>query len=133
MGLSDHTVGHTAALASIALGACVIEKHVILDRSIDSIDANFSLEVTQFAELVQTVRDCESAMGSSDFAQVDGEKRRGRRSLYVCRGVVAGETITTENVRSVRPGLGLHPRYQEEILGHKFASNVKAGTRCLWT
>lgn len=131
VGLSDHTMGYDVALAAVALGATLVEKHFILDRSIGGPDAAFSMEVGEFAAMVKAIRNVEKALGEvvypSDPARIKG--REFSRSLYVAKDIKAGEKFTEENVRSVRPGFGLHPKYLPEILGKTAARDLQAGER----
>lgn len=131
VGLSDHTLGITVPIVSVALGATVIEKHFILDRSIGGPDASFSLNEHEFAELVTAVRQAEQAVGVESYALTE-KQRAGKafaRSLYVADELKAGETINELNVRSVRPGFGLHPKFYDDIMGRKVVRNVKKGER----
>lgn len=131
VGLSDHTLGADVAIAAVALGATLIEKHFILDRSIGGPDAAFSMQKDEFAAMVRSVRNAEKALGTvyypSDPSSIKG--REFSRSLYVARDMKAGEVITSENVRSVRPGYGMHPKYLPEILGKRIKFDVQAGER----
>ena len=131
VGLSDHTMGSDVAVAAVALGATVVEKHFILDRSIGGPDAAFSMEKEEFAAMVRSIRNVEKALGEvvypTDPAAIKG--REFCRSLYVARDMKAGDRITEENVRSVRPGFGLPPRYLPSILGKRVARDVEAGER----
>ena len=131
VGLSDHTMGSDVAVAAVALGATVVEKHFILDRSIGGPDAAFSMEKDEFAAMVRSIRNVEKALGEivypTDPAAIKG--REFCRSLYVARDMKAGDRITEENVRSVRPGFGLPPRYLPSILGKRVARDVEAGER----
>lgn len=131
VGLSDHTMGSDVAVAAVALGATVVEKHFILDRSIGGPDAAFSMEKEEFAAMVRSIRNVEKALGEvvypTDPAGIKG--REFCRSLYVARDMKAGECITEENVRSVRPGFGLPPRYLPSILGKRVKRDVEAGER----
>ena len=131
VGLSDHTMGSDVAVAAVALGATVVEKHFILDRSIGGPDAAFSMEKDEFAAMVRSIRNVEKALGAvvypTDPAAIKG--REFCRSLYVARDIKAGERITEENVRSVRPGFGLPPRYLPVILGKRVKRDVEAGER----
>ena len=131
VGLSDHTMGSDVAVAAVALGATVVEKHFILDRSIGGPDAAFSMEKDEFAAMVRAIRNVEKALGEvvypTDPASIKG--REFCRSLYVARDIRAGERITEENVRSVRPGFGLPPRYLPAILGKRVKRDVEAGER----
>jgi pseudaminic acid synthase len=128
-GLSDHTMGTEAPMIAVALGAEMIEKHFILDKSIGGADAHFSLDETEFKQMVDAVRLTEKLMGKVDYEMTE-KKRKSRefsRSLYVAQDVKAGDLITELNVRSVRPGFGLHPKYLKEILGKKFIRNLDKG------
>ncbi len=131
VGLSDHTVGSTVPMAAVALGAEIIEKHFIIDRSIGGPDSEFSMEADEFSVMVDCIRQVEKAMGDvnypSDPSQIKG--RTACRSLYVAENVKAGDVITEKNVRSVRPGFGLHPKYLLEVLGKKFVKDCERGTR----
>lgn len=130
-GLSDHTEGCEVALAAVALGACAVEKHFILDRAIGGPDAAFSMQKDEFAAMVRSIRNVEKALGGvaypEDPSGIPG--RQFSRSLYIAKDVRAGEVFTAENVRSVRPGFGLHPKYLPEIIGRRAARDLKAGSR----
>ena len=131
VGLSDHTEGDTVALAAVALGAEVVEKHFILDRSIGGPDAAFSMEAAEFGQMVTRIRQVEQALGQVSYP-TDPARIKGRefaRSLYVAEDMQAGDVITEQNVRSVRPGFGLHPKYLPEILGKKVNRDLKKGER----
>ena len=131
VGLSDHTMGYDVAVAAVALGATLVEKHFILDRSIGGPDAAFSMEKDEFAAMVKSIRNVEKALGEVVYP-TDPSKIKGRefsRSLYVAEDVKAGEVITEKNVRSVRPGYGLHPKYLPEVLGKKFVKDCQKGER----
>ncbi len=133
-GFSDHTLGITAPVAAVALGAKVIEKHFILDKSIGGPDADFSLDKEEFAQMVQAVRDTQKLLGKVDYS-MNEKKQKSRqfaRSLYIAEDVKAGETVTEKNIRSIRPGYGLHPKYLPRILGKKFRKNYEKGTRLAW-
>ena len=133
VGLSDHTIGSTAPMVAVALGATVIEKHFIIDRSIGGPDAAFSMTKDEFAEMVKNVRNVEKSLGSVCYP-TDPTKIKGRefsRSLYVAKDMKAGDTISEKNVRSVRPGYGLHPKYLPEILGKKVNRDLEKGERFL--
>lgn len=131
VGLSDHTLGSDVAIASAALGASVIEKHFILDRSIGGPDAAFSMQQDEFFSMVQSIRNVEKALGivkyKDDSSQIPG--REFSRSLYVAEDINEGEMVTEKNVRPVRPGYGLHPKYYNEILGKKVRVKLKKGDR----
>lgn len=131
VGLSDHTMGADVAIAAVALGAEMIEKHFILDRSIGGPDASFSMEQHEFAAMVSSIRNVEKALGKVAYPQ-DASTITGRqfsRSLYVAEDMKAGEIITEQNVRSVRPGYGLHPKYFNDIIGKKVNRDLTKGTR----
>ncbi len=131
VGLSDHTMGYDVAVAAVALGATLVEKHFILDRSIGGPDAAFSMEKEEFAAMVKAIRNVEKALGSVTYP-TDPATIKGRefcRSLYVARDMKAGEVITEENVRSVRPGFGLHPRYLPQLLGRRLRRDATLGER----
>jgi len=130
-GLSDHTLGSTAAITAVALGATMIEKHFIIDRNIGGADAAFSMNEQEFTQMVKEIREVEKALGKVDYptdlSQIKG--RQFSRSLYVAEDMKAGEVITEKNVRSVRPFYGLHPKYLNEIMGKKVNCDLKKGTR----
>ena len=129
VGFSDHTYGSLAPTVATSLGAAVIEKHFILDKSIGGPDADFSLDVEEFTDLVNKVRDTEKLLGkvSYEISEKVKNNRKFARSLFVVEDVQRGDTITEENVRSIRPGYGLHPKYYKEILGKKFTRNINKG------
>ena len=129
-GLSDHTMGIEAPMIAVALGANVIEKHFILDKSIGGPDAHFSSDEKEFKKMVDAVRLTEKMMGKVDY-EMSEKKMKSRefsRSLYVVANVKEGELLTEENVRSIRPAFGLHPKYLTEILGKTFTKNLDKGT-----
>ena len=131
VGLSDHTMGYDVAVAAVALGATMVEKHFIMDRSIGGPDAAFSMEKEEFAAMVKAIRNVEKALGDVVYP-TDPTLIKGRefsRSLYVIKDVKAGEIITEDNVRSIRPGFGLHPKYLKDVLGKKFAKDAAKGER----
>lgn len=130
VGLSDHTMGSSVAIASVALGAKVIEKHFILNRSVGGPDAEFSLEPQEFKDMVRSVREVEKALGSVTYELSDKVKknRAFSRSLFVIKDMKAGDIFSEENVRSIRPGYGLHPKYLNEILGKKSKKEILKGT-----
>ncbi|MGE4318690.1 MAG: pseudaminic acid synthase [Deferribacterales bacterium] len=133
-GFSDHTTGITAPVAAVALGAKVIEKHFILDRSIGGPDSGFSLNRQEFGEMVQAVRDTEKMLGRPDYSLTDKKKksRQFSRSLYAAKDIKKGETFTEENIRSVRPGYGMHPKYLKDILGKRAERDYSFGDRFEW-
>jgi len=134
IGLSDHTLGIGVALAAIALGATVIEKHFTLDRADGGVDAAFSLEPPELAALVVESRRAWEALGSVRYGRTSGEKKslKFRRSLYITRDMKAGETLSAGNLRAIRPGYGLAPRYYEELIGKRVNRDVKKGTPISW-
>ncbi|MFN4762603.1 pseudaminic acid synthase [Gillisia sp. Q332] len=130
-GLSDHTMGSTVPIVATCFGAKIIEKHFILDKSIGGPDASFSMDETEFTEMVKAVREAEKAIGKVDYTLTEKQKK-GRdfsRSLYVVEDIKAGEIITEKNVKSIRPGFGLHPKYLNGILGKKFNADIFKGSR----
>lgn len=129
-GLSDHTLGTEAPSIAVALGASVIEKHFILDKSIGGPDAHFSLDEKEFKQMVDAVRLTEKMMGKVDYEMTEKKKksRQFSRSLFITRDVKKGEVITEENVRSVRPNFGMHPKLLSEVIGKKFTTEVEKGT-----
>lgn len=130
VGLSDHTMDVEVPITAVALGAKVIEKHFILDRSIGGPDADFSLDKKEFKAMVDSVRKAEKAMGivSYDLDEKKIKSREFSRSLFIVKDVKKGDIITKENVRSIRPGYGLHTKYYDEVLGKKFNDDFKKGT-----
>lgn len=130
-GLSDHTMGATVPVVATCFGAKIIEKHFILDHSVGGPDASFSMDEKEFSEMVSAVRSAEKAIGVVSYELTD-KQLKGRnfsRSLYIVEDVKAGDTLTTENVRSIRPGFGLHPKYYNEILGKKVREDLEKGER----
>lgn len=129
VGLSDHTLGITAPVIAVALGAKVIEKHIILDKSIGGPDAHFSLDEGEFKEMVDAVRNAEKSFGKVDYELTEAKQnsRAFSRSLFVVEDVAEGDIITHENVRSIRPGFGLHTKHLKDILGKPFSQSVKKG------
>jgi pseudaminic acid synthase len=134
VGLSDHTLGIVAPVVAVTLGARVIEKHFILDKSIGGPDASFSLDEKEFTEMVTAVRQAEKAVGEVSYELTEKVKasRKFARSLFVVKYIKAGEPFTEENVRSIRPGYGLHPKYLKEVLGKKAKEDLEKGTPLDW-
>lgn len=134
VGLSDHTLGIGVAIASVALGACVIEKHVTLSRSEGGVDAAFSLEPAELATLVKESENAQLAVGSVFYGRTQAEERSlcFRRSLYVSQAIKAGEILTEKNLRIVRPGFGLAPKYFEKALGKRVKHDIDSGTPLQW-
>ncbi|WP_378186038.1 pseudaminic acid synthase [Aquimarina sp. W85] len=129
-GLSDHTMGIEAPVVAVCLGAKVIEKHFILDKKIGGADAHFSLDEKEFKKMVEAVRLAEVMLGKVDY-EMTAKKQKSRefsRSLFISKDVKKGDLVTEKNVRSVRPGFGLHPKYYNEILGKKFTGDFDKGT-----
>ena len=130
-GVSDHTMGSTVPIVATCFGAKIIEKHFILDRSVGGPDASFSMNEEEFTTMVKAVREAELAVGEVDYKLTDKQKK-GRdfsRSLYVVKDVNEGDLLTVENVRSIRPGFGMHPKYYNEVLGKQFNKSFTKGTR----
>ena len=130
VGISDHTMGIVGPVVATALGGTLIEKHFILHKSIGGPDAHFSLDEKEFTEMVKAVRVAESMLGKVDYEMTEKKKksRQFSRSLFIVKEVKAGEKITRENVRSIRPGFGMHPKYLSEVLGKEFNQDFKRGT-----
>jgi len=133
-GLSDHTMGDTVAIASVALGAKMVEKHFILDRGIGGPDSAFSMEPAEFKHMVGSIRKVEAALGSVKYDLSDDiqNSRLYARSLFVVKDIEAGEILTNDNIRSIRPGQGLHPRFLHEVIGKKAAHKLTKGTPLAW-
>lgn len=130
-GLSDHTIGSTVPIVATTLGAKIIEKHFIIDRSIGGPDASFSMNEKEFTDMVKAVREAEKALGHVTFELTEKQKK-GKdfcRSLYVVQDVKKGEIISEENLKSIRPGFGLHPKYYKELIGTRFNENFEFGDR----
>lgn len=133
-GLSDHTLGTTASVASVALGACVIEKHFTLSRADKGPDSEFSLEPSELQQLCRDAYDAWSALGSTDFHRQQAEEasKQFRRSIYFVKDLPAGSIIGPEDIRRIRPGMGLPPKYFDELVGRKLLVPVTAGTATAW-
>lgn len=128
-GLSDHTMGATVPIVATVFGAKIIEKHFILDRSIGGPDASFSMNEEEFTAMVKAIREAENAIGIVDYTLTE-KQAKGKdfsRSLYVVENIKAGENITEKNVRSIRPGFGMHPKYYNEILGKTIKVDLEKG------
>lgn len=130
VGLSDHTMGIIAPIVAVTLGARVIEKHFIIDKSIGGPDASFSLDEKEFTEMVKAIRQAEKAIGKVTYELTDKVRasRKFSRSLFAVENIKAGEEFTEENIRSIRPGYGLHPKFYNELLGKKAKSDLIKGT-----
>jgi len=134
VGLSDHTLGTAVPVASVALGACIIEKHFILNRNLGGPDADFSIEPCEFKLMVESVRNVEKALGKVTFELTEKIKRNRifSRSLFVVEDVKTGELFTESNVKSIRPGYGLHPKYIKIIVGRTAKQDISRGTPLSW-
>lgn len=132
VGISDHTLGIGVAVASIAFGAMVIEKHFTLSRADGGVDAEFSLEPQEMKQLVKEVNAAYEAIGGVHYGLTSQESTKFRRSLYIVEDMKAGDVITEKNMRSIRPGLGLPPKYYDILLGKKVKCDVKRGTALSW-
>lgn len=134
VGLSDHTLGTTVPVAAVALGACIVEKHLTLSRELPGPDSAFSLEPHEFRAMVEAVHEAERALGRVRYGASERElaSRALRRSLYVVRDVKAGDPFTEENVRSIRPAEGLPPRFFDEVLGRRARRDVRRGEPMAW-
>lgn len=129
-GLSDHTMGATVPVVATAFGGKIIEKHFIVDRAIGGPDASFSMNEAEFAEMVKAVREAEQAIGIVDYSLTE-KQAKGKdfsRSLYIVKDVKKGDIITEENVRSIRPGFGMHPKHYKDILGKQINQDLEKGT-----
>jgi len=133
-GLSDHTPGSTVAIAAVALGATMVEKHFILDRTLGGPDAAFSMEPAEFKQMVDEIRVVEKALGRVDYSLTEKKRdsRKFARSLFVVEDVPNGFELTVENVRSIRPGDGMHPKHLPEVLGKRAARALKRGEPLTW-
>ncbi|GLR70775.1 pseudaminic acid synthase [Agaribacter marinus] len=134
VGLSDHTKGIGVSVASVALGACVIEKHFVLDRSAGGVDADFSLEPQEFSLLSEECKRAFDALGQVHFGGTDNEQKskQFRRSLYVSESITAGEMLTPNNVKVIRPGYGLAPKHYDSVMGKTAKSALSVGTPISW-
>ena len=134
VGLSDHTLGTVVPVAAVALGARIIEKHFILDKKLGGPDASFSLEPHEFKKMVDEIRQVEKALGKSSFELNDKIKksRTFARSLFAVKDIRAGELLTEENIKSIRPSYGLPPKYFKIILGKRAKKDIKKGTPLNW-
>lgn len=130
-GFSDHTLGSTAPIVAVTLGAKVIEKHFILDKSIGGADADFSMDKQEFSDMIKAIKDTEKLLGKVDYTMTEKKKksRQFSRSLYVAKDIKKGETFTEENIRSVRPGYGMHPKYLKDVLGKVADRDFEFGDR----
>ena len=135
VGLSDHTLGIAVPVAAVALGACIVEKHFTLSRADGGPDSAFSLEPHEFEAMVEAVRVAEKALGVVHYgvSEAEAKSRVFRRSLFVVKDMKVGEEFTEENVRSIRPGYGLHTRHLNEILGQHASQDIRRGTQLSWS
>jgi pseudaminic acid synthase len=129
-GFSDHTLGYTAPIVAVTMGAKVIEKHFILDKSIGGADAEFSMNKKEFSQMVKAVRETEKLLGKVDYSMTENKQksRQFSRSLYVSKDIKKGEKFTEENIRSVRPGYGMHPKHLKEVLGKEANQDISFAT-----
>ncbi len=134
VGISDHTLGSTVPVVSVALGAKVIEKHFILDKSIGGPDASFSMEPKEFKKMVVSIREAEKSLGKVSYSTDENKKsnRTFARSLFVVKDIKKNEVFTEENIRSIRPGNGLAPKYFKDIINKKATVDIKRGTPLNW-
>jgi N-acetylneuraminate synthase len=134
VGLSDHTLSTAIPVAAVALGACLVEKHLTLSRRIPSPDSSFSVEPHEFKTMVEAIRIVEKALGKVRYevSKDEAKSRMFRRSLFVVKDLKAGEIFTEENVRSIRPAIGLHPRFLKDVLGRRASRNIVRGTPLTW-
>ena len=132
-GFSDHTLGSIAPISAVTLGAKVIEKHFILDKSIGGADADFSMDKQEFSDMIKAIRDVEKLLGKVDYSMTEKKKksRQFSRSLYVAKDINKGEVFTEENIRSVRPGYGMHPKYLKEVLDKISNKDFKFGDKLI--
>ena len=133
-GLSDHTLGSVSAVAAVAMGADIVEKHLCISRDIKNPDASFSMEPDEFKEMVDKIRTTEKAIGEISYELSDKEKnsRVFRRSIFVVEDIKEGQKFTKENTRVIRPGFGLKPKYFPKVLGKKASENIEKGTPMDW-
>mgnify|MGYP000750699359 CR=1 FL=1 len=135
VGLSDHTLSNTVALTSVAVGAVAVEKHFILSRKITTPDSFFSIDQEELKELIESIRTAEKALGGVHYGVTNEEKGNlnFRRSLFVVKDIKAGEKFSEDNIRSIRPGNGLMPKHQYEVVGKKAKKDIKKGSPLKWT
>lgn len=132
-GFSDHTIGSTAPVIAVTLGAKIIEKHFILDKSIGGADADFSMDKNEFSQMIKDIKDTEKLIGVVNYNMTPKKEksRQFSRSLYVAKDISQGDLFTEENIRSIRPGYGMHPKYLHKILGSKAQKNYSLGDRLI--
>jgi len=134
VGLSDHTLGISVPIAAISIGARIIEKHIILDKSVGGPDATFSIEPKEFKQMVESIREVEKSLGKVTY-EINDKLKASRvfaRSLFVVENIKKGETFTKTNIKSIRPSNGMHPKHYYEILGKKAKSDIEKGTPLSW-
>jgi len=131
VGFSDHTIGSTAPIVAVTLGAKVVEKHFILDKAIGGPDADFSMNKMEFTQMVIDIRNTEKLLGNIDYKMTNKKlkNRQFSRSLYVSKDIKEGDTFTNENIKTIRPGHGMHPKYLKDILGQKAYKSYNFGDR----
>ena len=134
VGLSDHSLGSIGAVTAVAMGAKIIEKHFCLSRKDESPDASFSMEPQEFKQMVYDIRAAEKAMGrvSYDVSKTEESSHIFRRSIFVTEDIKKGECFTEKNIRVIRPGYGLEPKYYESVLGKKATKDIERGTPLEW-
>ena len=134
VGLSDHTMGISVPIAAVSLGARIIEKHFILDRNLGGPDSAFSLEPEEFTQMVKSIREVEKALGKVNYKLSEKIKKSKKfsRSLFVVQDITKGEVFNSENIRSIRPGFGLHPKFFKVVIGKKAKKDIKRGTPLNW-
>lgn len=134
IGLSDHTMGVGVSVASVALGAAVIEKHFTLNRADGGVDSTFSMEPTEMQQLVTETERAWQALGQVSYGATPSEEKSKlfRRSLYIVRDMRAGDVLSEENIRAIRPGLGLPTKYKPVVIGKKITKDVIKGTALTW-
>lgn len=126
VGISDHSLSNIVPVVAVSLGATVVEKHIILDKDLGGVDSAFSLNPKEFTSMVKSVRDAEKVFGVVDYTLKEEDRLR-RRSLFACENIKAGEIITEQNIKSVRPGYGMHPKHLKSILGKTVYQDLKKG------
>lgn len=131
VGVSDHTLGSIVPIIAVSLGATIIEKHFILDRKLGGVDSVFSMEPHEFKKMIDSVRQAEASLGKVTYEVTEKDQDR-RRSLFIVKDIKAGEIITEENVRSIRPGYGMHPKYYYKVLGKIAKKDIERGTPLSW-
>lgn len=134
-GLSDHTLEITIPIAAVSLGACIVEKHFTLSRSVPGHDSAFSFEPREFKAMAEAIRTAEKALGRVNYGmgKLESKSKLFRRSLYVVKDMKRGEIFSDANVRSIRPAFGLHPRHWKDVIGHKAACDIPAGAPLDWS